>query len=135
MFIEQEKGKYILETKSYNQLSEIPSGIYGVSFIGGFLSPSKPFFSKHTLSSEILRFKSGPIGEVIDKIDLFFSEEVINKYKLVNLRHKEGVILFGKTGTGKTKAIQIAMQLIADKHDVLCLDFSEHPSYELFQMT
>lgn len=86
--------------------------------------PFTPGFQPILEGDKLIKFSSGTINDILKKFETFFSDEVISKYKKLELTHKLGIILHGPPGTGKTALAQLLMIQEVETHGAICLDFT-----------
>lgn len=104
--------------KVYEQL---PAGIYQLTDAGGMFE-EVPYFKPIASNESLVNFNNGVLSEFISEVDLFFSEKTISAYKEMQIAHKTGYILYGKPGTGKTCMCLLAMKILVEKYNAVCID-------------
>lgn len=72
----------------------------------------------------LIKFSDGMAKKVLEKLDKFFSKEVKEKYKTLQLMHKMGVVISGKPGVGKTILARLIMAEAAIKYGAIGLDIT-----------
>jgi SpoVK/Ycf46/Vps4 family AAA+-type ATPase len=124
-YVEHKQENVIVPQKSYkvNNLIEMPSGIYQVREQRSLFS-SQIIFHKNKVKEDLVKFSTGIVKEIVDKIDKFFTSDVIGRYSDINVPHKMGMIMYGPPGTGKTSSAFLIMSTIATKYSGICLDCS-----------
>lgn len=68
-------------------------------------------------TAELYKFKSGPMEEVLNEIDRFWSLEA--DYKKLGLLYTRGILMYGPPGSGKTSIISQVVDMITSKGDVV----------------
>jgi len=112
--------------KDYEKL---PAGIYSTSNVGG------PFqriiaYTEIENKDSLINFKEGVFQELINKFNIFFSEDYKKKFEEIGILRKLGVILYGPPGTGKTCTTTLVMQNLVTTRDAICLSFSSATSLD-----
>lgn len=95
-------------------------GLFKLENGGGLIF--SPKFIPITNGDGLIKFTSGVMKNMLDKIGVFFSDDVKNKYKKLEITHKMGIILHGPPGTGKTALCKLLMLQEVENHQAICLD-------------
>jgi SpoVK/Ycf46/Vps4 family AAA+-type ATPase len=106
-----------------SRYEHLPAGVYHAMDVGG------PFhtlvgFKPAKMMDKLIRFKTGIVGSVLDKADKFFSPETGEKYKLMGVARKIGMVFYGPPGTGKTATAMLIMIELVNKYGAICLDMT-----------
>lgn len=101
-----------LSAKVYDKL---PSGIYTVSKTLDGISLN----SVEVKAEELLLFSDGPINTVYEEVTKFWTMK--DKYALLNLPYRRGILLHGKPGTGKTGIIRLIANKVVDDKGIVCI--------------
>lgn len=104
--------------------SKLEPGIYSCHNLGGMFK-FIPAFEEVVNRENLILFKEGIFSEVIEKVDIFFTEKVKQIYKELGVGHKLGILLYGPPGTGKTCLSKVIMKEMCDKHEVIALEASD----------
>lgn len=130
-FIKTKKSENMIITHREESISKsyekLPPGIYTVSNVGG------PFqriiaYTEVENKDSLINFKEGAFQELINKFNIFFSEDYKSKFEEIGILRKLGVILYGPPGTGKTCTTTLVMQNLVETRDTICLSFSSGQS-------
>lgn len=104
--------------KVYEQL---PAGVYQLTDAGGMFE-EVPYFKPVVSNESLVNFNSGILSDFISEVGLFFGEKTIAAYNEMQIVHKTGYILYGKPGTGKTCMCLLAMKILVEKYNAVCID-------------
>lgn len=121
------KEEIILEKGSRYEKSyeKLPSGIYKVGDAGNIFSGRIPYFKPIVNKDEIIEFRQGVIATFLNNMREFFKENTIRAYKDLKMTHKIGYLFYGKPGSGKTSLCYLAMKILAEEKEAICLDCTE----------
>lgn len=122
---EKEQILFRPESGYDNSYETLPAAIYKLSDMGNIFSGEIPSFKPILPKDSLVKFNGGALGEFIREVDTFFSPVSTEGYKEMSLNHKIGFILYGKHGTGKTSMCTLAMTILCQKYEALCLDCTE----------
>lgn len=81
-----------------------------------------PRFSPIKEGEGLIKFEGGVMKQILEKFSIFFSKEVKDKYAVLKMTHKLGIILHGPPGTGKTALVKLLMMQEKEAHGAICLD-------------
>lgn len=103
---------------------KLKPGLYEVgSMMTGLMSPN-PTFKPMVQRDKLVKFKSGVISSVLNKVGDFFNKKTADVYKELKIFHSAGILFYGPPGTGKTCTCQLIMEDIVEKHEAICLNFT-----------
>jgi SpoVK/Ycf46/Vps4 family AAA+-type ATPase len=120
MFIFEENGDKVqlVNTDSTDIRKTLENAVYKLEVRSSFFGTSVSF-NKTNDYKKGCNIKSGTHGQIKDMIDTFLSDEQNEARNLLGLKHKIGLVMKGKPGTGKTfLAGQIAQKLCDEKNAV-----------------
>lgn len=109
--------------------STLPAGAYetGITIEGApYLTPIK------IVTDEIVDIPDYAINDIVDDIDLFWSDKVSAKFKEYKLTPSRGILAEGKPGTGKTVALAKTAKLVTEKYNAVILFNPEVSSLKSF---
>lgn len=125
MSFQKIKGKediVIYKAQMFDKIYEqLPAGIYQLTDAGGMFEEI-PYFKPVVNNESLVNFNNGILSDFISEVGLFFSERTIAAYTEMQITHKTGYILYGKPGTGKTCMCILAMKIMAEKYNAICID-------------
>lgn len=114
------KGCYVLEEQSVLQdIEAFQAGVYKLVNIGQW--DIKPMYEPVKDTEQYISFDTGIVKKILDTAAEFFSTRVVEKYAYLKIAHKLGMVLYGKAGTGKTVAANLAMKKLAVEYGAVCL--------------
>lgn len=92
----------------------LPSAAYGIAWDNG------PVFTRVEFPTDALyEFAGSPVDRVLAEVDEFWARA--EDYRRLGFLHKRGVLLHGLPGTGKSSAIVLSAQRMAERGDILLL--------------
>lgn len=82
------------------------------------------YFEKVPVKTEgLIRFPDSNSDEVIQEIDTFWEKEDL--YKLYDIAHKRGILLYGPPGSGKSSTIQIIISDVINNRNGCVVKFDD----------
>lgn len=127
MFIEKDEKitHYFKYDANKPFIEKLPSGVYH-AFIDG--RGTINFEAMPIQTDGLVQLNGGIANEILNEINFFFSDEVIERFSKRNIMHRRGILLHGPPGTGKSCVIYQLIKILIDKNVVVLYD--PHP-YEL----
>ena len=107
--------------KNSELIEELKPDFYQVKDIGGMFKTILSF-DPVIQKDGLIKFSTGKVAEVIDKVNEFLDVSVIDKYKTLQISHKLGIILHGPPGTGKTSSASLIIETLIKEKNAICLD-------------
>lgn len=120
--IKGENAIVLMKAQMFDKMYEqLPAGVYQLSDVGGMFERI-PCFKPIVNQESLIQFNNGVLAEFISEVDFFYSEKTVSAYAEMQLTHKTGYILYGAPGTGKTCMCFLAMKMLAEKYQAICVD-------------
>lgn len=109
--------------------SSLPAGAYET----GITVEGAPYFNPiKIVTDEIIDIPDHAINEIVDDIDMFWSDRVSAKFREYKLTPTRGILAEGAAGTGKTVALAKTAKLVTEKYNAIILFNPEVSSLKQF---
>ena len=110
------------DPENFEVVPKIDPGAYNPIFIETPMGVVIGVEIKDFLSGPAISFKGGIPEKVVNKINKFFNSSTKLLHQQLNIKHKIGVLLYGRQGTGKTTIAKAVMQKLLESYGAICLD-------------
>lgn len=111
-------GDTYFPTIQNERSGHLPTGVYetGVTIEGApYLTPIK------IMTDEIVDIPDYAINDIVEDIDLFWSDQVTAKFREYKLTPSRGILAEGEPGTGKTIALAKTAKMVMEKYNAIVL--------------
>lgn len=101
-------------------MAELPAGVYILETMDTMMG-SFNFYRPLPEIEQYVPFSNGAAADIMERAGNFFSGKVKSKYDDLGLAYKTGIILHGKSGTGKTVMVKIIMKELSRLYGAICI--------------
>lgn len=109
----------------YKPLDDVPAGNYRLILVGHPMNPDMALKEQEG-GDKMIKLKAEAIDTSMNAIAEFLSPETAERFALMGMTHKMGMILYGPPGTGKTSIAAMLMDMAAKKYGAIAINVTGH---------